>query len=71
MNLKGAHVAALGLLLTSVGSQIGALSDWTGARKPVFIAAVLTSIGSTLIALFSDKPRDPDTKSRQSDKSDG
>lgn len=69
--LKGPHVAALGLLMTSVSAQIGTLADWSGASKPVFIAAVLSSIGATLIALFSDKPRDPNAKSREGDQDNG
>lgn len=67
MNLQASHVGALGLLMTSIAAQIATLTDWSSAKKPVFIAAILTAIGSTLIALFSDKPRDPDTKSRATD----
>lgn len=67
MKLQGPHIAALGLLMTSIAAQVATLTDWTSATKPTFIGAILTAIGSTLIALFSEKPRDPDTKSRASD----
>lgn len=65
--IKAPHLAAMGLLLTSIAAQFATLTDWSQATRPVFIGALLTAIGSTLVALFSDKPRDPEAQTRISD----
>lgn len=65
--IRASHLGALGLLLTSIAAQVATLTEWSAATKPVFIAAVLTAIGSTMVALFSDAPRDPNAKSRSTD----
>jgi hypothetical protein len=66
--IKGAHLAALGLLLGSIATSVSTLPDWSHATKPVFIAAVLLSVGSTLTALFSDKPRSAEAQDRRTDR---
>jgi hypothetical protein len=64
---KPAHLAAAGLLLTSLAAQIATLPQWADATKPAFVAAFLTAIGSTAVALFSDKPRSEEARTRSYD----
>jgi len=65
--IKPAHIAAAGLLLTSLAAQIATLPSWSEANRPAFVAAFLTAIGSTAVALFSDKPRSADAATRSYD----
>lgn len=65
--IKPSHLAALGALLISVVGQMAGWEDWSALRTPAGAAGVLGAIGGTLVALFSEKPRDPNAQTRRSD----
>jgi len=65
--IKPVHLAALGALLLSVVAQMSGWKDWSVISTPVGAAGVLGAIGSTLVAMFSDKPRSADAATRSYD----
>lgn len=66
------HFAILAALLVAVGTQLGGLQHgWADAVTPGFVGGLILQIGTTLAALFTDAPRDPEAKSRASDKGVG
>lgn len=65
--IRPSHLAALGALLISVSAQVAAWPSWAAGMTPAGLAGVVGSIGATLIALFADKPRDPQALTRFTD----
>ena len=65
--IKTVHVAAVGALLVSVVGQMSGWTSWDQALTPPGMAGLLGAIGGTLVAMFSDKPRDPNAQTRSGD----
>jgi uncharacterized membrane protein HdeD (DUF308 family) len=54
--LSGTHWAAIGLALSGIATQIGAMHTWQEAASPQAVAGFLQTIAAVLVAIHSDRP---------------
>lgn len=56
-SMKAVHWVALAMFLGGLATQLSAMHSWSEIRSPQSIAGVLLNVSGTLIAMFSEKPR--------------
>lgn len=54
MNWSGKHWVAIGMCFVSIGAMGANLPNWSAAVAPGFIFPALGTIGSVLVAIYSD-----------------
>lgn len=70
MNFQPQHYMIVGGLLVAIGLQLGGLEHgWKDAATPLFFGGLLVQVGNTLLALYTNKPRDGESKTRRTDDS--
>lgn len=52
------HYLLIGAALTSLGTMVGSLPSWD-AITPLFVGGLLGSLGSTITALYMQRPNEP------------
>lgn len=54
------HYALTGALLVAIGMQLaGAAHGWQDVLTPGFLGGLIVQVGTTIVAIFTDAPRQP------------
>ena len=53
---KPQHWLALGMVLSSIATQVANAHEWRDVLSPSFIGGAMGSVGAVLVAIFSPKP---------------
>jgi hypothetical protein len=60
--MSATNWVVVGLFLGGLGTQLASVQDWHAIMTPGWVAGLLLSLSSTIVAFFSQKPGTIDDK---------